>query len=90
MIINDTNLHQIIYEVNKNAIVNIMFTIHRSNSMIPLEFSRNLRHENSESNFFARKYSFLFYFGRNAWYTSVTSHLTCGASKMNLIFDGLN
>ena len=71
-------------------IVNIMFTIHGSNSMIPLEFSRNLRHENSESNFFARKYSFLFYFGRNAWYTSVTSHLTCGASKMNLIFDGLN
>ena len=73
MIINNANLHQIIYEINKSALVNIMFTIHRSNSMIPLEFSRNLRHENSESNFFARKYSFLFYFGRNARYTSVTS-----------------
>ena len=71
--INDTNLHQNIYEINKTALVNIMFTVHRSNSMKPLEFSRNLRHENSESNFFARKYSFLFYFGRNARYTSVTS-----------------
>ena len=72
MIINDT-MHQIVYEINKSALVNIMFTIHRSNSMIPLEFSRNLRHEKSESNFFARKYSFLFYFWRNAWFTSVTS-----------------
>ena len=69
--INYTNLHQLIYEANKSAIVNIMF--HRTNSMKTLEFCRNLRHENSESNFFARKYSFLFYFGRNAWYTSVTS-----------------
>ena len=55
MIINNANLHQIIYEINKSALVNIMFTTHRSNSMILLEFSRNLRHENSESNFFARK-----------------------------------
>ena len=58
--INDTNLQQITYEINKSALVNIMFTIHRSNSMIPLEFSRNLRHEKSESNF--SHGSILFYF----------------------------